>query len=88
MPVKEIVSPTRGLVGYLHEVECNSNDSILIFQLPRKTEMLSNSYVDEAKNILFKSLPPGRSALIIGCDVNIFEIASEDMLSLKLKGLI
>lgn len=88
MPITEIKSPTRGLVGYLHEVECKSNDSVLIFQLPRETRHLSNVYVDEAKKAISNFLPEGRSALIIGCDINIYEIAGEDALALKIKGLV
>ncbi len=88
MPVSEVTSPTRGIVGWLHEVECTTNDSVLIFQLPRTTQQLSNIYVDAAKESIAKMLPPGRSALIIGCDVNIYEIASADFVALKLKGLL
>ncbi len=86
--MREIKSPTAGLVGYLHEVECTSNDSILIFQLPRSTQMLSDSYVQGAMASVKKMLPEGRSALIIGADVNIYEIAGADALVLKLKGLL
>jgi hypothetical protein len=35
-----------------------------------------------------KSLPEGRSALVIGCDVNVYELAEADAIILKLKGLI
>jgi len=87
MAITEIKSPTRGTVGWLHEVECASNDSVLIFQLPRDTQHLSNAYLDEARTALTKMLPTGRTSLIIGCDVNIYEIAGPDMLVLKLKGL-
>ncbi len=86
--VKEIVSPTRGIIGWMHEVECQANDSVLIFQLPRTTQQISNSYLDDAKDTVSRLLPPGRNAMIIGCDVNIFEIAGPDMLILKLKGLV
>ena len=86
--ITEIRSPTRGLIGWLHEFECASNDSVLIFQLPRATKDLSNGYLDDAKGIVHKAMPEGRNVLLIGCDVNIYEIAGEDMLALKLKGLI
>ncbi len=88
MPITEIKSATRGLIGYLHEVECKSNDSVLIFQLPRETRHLSNVYLEEAKSAIDRFLPEGRSALIIGCDVNIYEIAGPDALMLKIKTLI
>jgi len=86
--ITEVVSPTRGIVGYLHEVECNEPRSILIFQLPRETKMLSDSYVKGAMDSVRKSLPEGRSALVIGCDVNVYELAEADSIILKLKGLI
>lgn len=88
MPITEIKSPTRGIVGYLHEVECAENDSILIFQLPRATNQLSNIYIDQAKESLERMLPPGRSSLVVGCDVNVYELAGADAIILKLKGLI
>jgi hypothetical protein len=86
--MKEIVSPTRGIIGYLHEVECNEPDSILIFQLPRKTDMLNSEYTKSAMDTLKLSLPTGRSALIVGCDINVYELAGADAIILKLKGLI
>lgn len=88
MAVTEIKSPTRGTIGWLHEVECATNDSILIFQLPRYTKDLSNTYMEDAQGIVSRALPEGRNALIIGCDVNIYELAGPDALILKLKGLI
>jgi len=86
--ITEIVSPTQGIVGYLHEVECKESDSVLIFQLPRVTKMLSDTYVQGAMDSVKKSLPEGRSALVIGCDVNVYELAGADAIILKLKGLI
>lgn len=86
--MKEIVSPTRGTVGYLHEVECKDNDSVLVFQLPRRTEMLSSTYVDGAMASVKEFLPEGRNALIIGADVNVYELFGADAVILKLKGII
>jgi hypothetical protein len=86
--ITEVVSPTRGIVGYLHEVECNEPRSILIFQLPRETKFLSDTYVKGAMDSVRKSLPDGRTALVIGCDVNVYELAEADSIILKLKGLI
>jgi hypothetical protein len=84
----EIKSPTQGIIGYLHEVECNEPHSILIFQLPRETRFLSETYISGAMDMVRKSLPEGRSALVIGCDVNVYELAEADAIILKLKGLI
>jgi hypothetical protein len=86
--MQEIKSPTRGIVGYLHEVECNEPRSILIFQLPRKTSMINSDYARGAMDALKGSLPEGRTALVIGCDVNIYELAEAESIILKLKGLI
>jgi len=88
MPVIRIESPTQGLVGWLHEVKCEANDSVLVFQLPRETRMLSETYMKGAMDSVKKMLPAGRTALVIGCDVNIYELAGPDALVLKLKGLI
>lgn len=88
MAIIEIKSPTRGIIGYLHEVECNEPNSILIFQLPRSTAQINESYVKGAMDLIKKSLPEGRTALIIGCDVNVYELAEADAIILKLKGII
>jgi hypothetical protein len=86
--ITEIVNPAQGIVGYLHEVDSSEPNSILIFQLPRETKMLSDIYVKGAMDSVKKSLPEGKSALIIGCDVNVYELAGPDAVILKLKGLI
>jgi hypothetical protein len=86
--ITEITSPTRGIVGYLHEVECISPDSLLVFQLPRESAMLHGEYIRNATDALKKILPEGKNALVIGCDINIYELAGPDALVLKLKGLI
>ena len=83
-----IESPTQGLVGFMHEIKCMSTDSILIFQLPRETRMLSDIYVEGALKIAREMLPPGRKAMVIGADVNIYEIVGEDAVALKLKGIL
>ena len=88
MSMIEIKSPTQGIVGYLHEVECSEPTSVLIFQLPRETRMLSESYVKGAMDLVRTFLPEGRSALVVGCDINVYELAGADAVILKLKGLI
>lgn len=84
----EIKSPTRGLIGYLHGIEYNEENSLLVFQLPRKTEHLNPDYLAHASDTLLKALPKGRKAILIGCDVNVYELAGADAIILKLKGLI
>lgn len=84
--VKEIKN-VNGIVGYLHDIEM-SPESILVFQLPRATNMLSQSYIDGAMASIKAAIPPGRTAMVIGADVNIYEISGETALSLKLKGLL
>jgi hypothetical protein len=84
----EIRSPTQGLIGFLHEVECETSDSVLIFQLPRETKMLSDSYVQGALEKVRQSLPEGRKALVVGADVNVYELAGADAIILRLKGII
>jgi hypothetical protein len=44
--------------------------------------------VKGAMDSVRKSLPDGRTALVIGCDVNVYELAEADSIILKLKGLI
>jgi len=88
MSFKEIKNPTQGLIGFLHEVECKDPDSILVFQLPRPTRMLSDTYIAGVMDSARKSLPEGKKALVIGSDVNIYELAGPDALALKLKGIL
>lgn len=84
----EIKNSTTGTVGYLEEVQFDEKDSILIFQLPRATNMLSDTYVKGALETMRQCLPAGRQAMVIGADVNVYELAGTDAVMLKLKGLI
>lgn len=87
MSSTEIVSPTQGHIGSMHEIQCKDSDSILIFQLPRPTNMLSDVYVEGALKVAKQCLPKGRVAMVIGSDVNIYELAGADAVALKLKGI-
>ena len=86
--ITEIKSNTAGLIGFLHEVECKDSESILVFQLPRRTDMLNEHYLRTAMDAIKHSLPTGRNALIIGADVNVYELFGQDAAILKLKGII
>lgn len=87
MNTKKINSPVSGLVGYLHEFEYNP-DSVLVFQLPRQTNMMNDEYVKHAVNSIKEVLPNGKKAIVIGADINIYEIAGTDAVTLILKGII
>ena len=50
--------------------------------------MLSNQYVNAAMNSVKSVLPEGKTAVVIGGDVNIYELAGPDAVSLKLSGII
>lgn len=84
----EITHPTQGIVGWLHEVESVDNQSVLVFQLPRTTAQINAAFSNNAKEKLAKVLPTGRSALLIGADVNVYELFGADAVVLKLKGII
>lgn len=86
MTTKTITDQT-GIVGFLTEIQLQP-DSVLVFQLPRETRMLSNIYVETALDSIKAALPPGKIAMVIGADVNIYELAGPDAVSLKLKGII
>lgn len=87
MLTTEIKNNVTGLVGFLHSLE-QSPDSVLVFQLPRPTNMLSDIYVAGAMKNLKEVLPDGKKALLIGADVNIYEIAGHEATMLVLKGVI
>jgi len=80
-------SSTQGNIGELHTINVNDDD-VLIFQLPRSTRMLSDTYVQNAQEALNEVLPEGKQALILGADVNIFSLCGEEALTLRLKGII
>jgi hypothetical protein len=86
--MKEIKTGLAGTVGYLHEVQFSEPDSVLVFQLPRETKMLSNVYIEGALKAVRSSIPEGRQAIVIGADINIYEIAGQDAVALKLKGIL
>ena len=73
-------------VGELIPIEIR-NTSVLVFQLPRQTNMLSDVYVRGAMNAVKNVLPDGTKALVIGSDVNIYELAGDAAVVLKLKGI-
>jgi len=83
----EVKGTFGGTIGFIHEVELNP-DTVLIFQLPRETKMLSNSYVEGALKAAREALPPGRKAVVVGADVNVYELCGQDAIALKLKGLL
>lgn len=85
--ITPITKPSEGIVGYLHELSVN-HDTILVFQLPRKTEMLSETYVKGAMSAVKDAIPEGKKAIVIGADVNIYTIAGDKAVNLILKGLI
>lgn len=86
--VTDIVSPTAGHLGTLHEHVFESPESLLVMQLPRETRMLSDIYVKAAIEQARKAVGTNRNILIIGCDVNIYEVSGADATAMKLKGLI
>lgn len=83
----EVRDTLRGLVGNLHELKV-AEDSILVFQLPRQTNMLNSDYVNFAKNAVKELVKEGHKIMIIGADVNIYSIAGEEATMLVLKGII
>lgn len=86
MITTKVESPTQGLVGYMHGIELQK-DTVIIFQLPRKTQNLTTAYIDNAMEMAKACLPAGRTALVIGSDVNLYEVAGADISILKLKGI-
>ena len=85
--ITPITKPSEGIVGYLHELSVN-HDTILVFQLPRKTEMLSDTYISGAMSAIKEAIPEGKKAIVIGADVNIYTIAGDEAVNLILKGII
>lgn len=83
----EIKDTARGLVGYLHELKIEK-DSVLVFQLPRQTNMINRDYLSSAKSAVQELLDSGNKVLFIGADVNVYSIAGEEATMLVLKGII
>lgn len=84
--MKEIRHPTYGLVGYMHEINADYQ-SLLVIQLPRLTRTLSPASAEDAIKCL-KTVPDNKNILLVGCDVNLYELTGSDLSMLKLKGLV
>lgn len=82
-----VINNTRGEIGKLHTLEV-ATDSVLIFQVNRHTKDINGQYLESAKEALRTILPEDKLAVIIGIDVNVYELAGKDAITLKLKGLI
>lgn len=63
------------------------DDEVLIFRLNRATENLTKPYIEEARAQLRSILPENVSALMVGCDVDVFVVAGVDATALKIKGI-
>lgn len=84
---KTQISNINGIVGYLHEIT-PASDSVLIFQLPRETRMLSETYMESARKAVAEITKNGNKVLFVGPDVNVYELAGPEAVFLVLKGLI
>lgn len=62
-------------------------DEVLIFRLNRVTDQITKPYIEAAREQLRDILPKHVSALIVGCDVDVFVIAGVDATALKIKGI-
>jgi len=82
----EVKTGAQGTIGFMHNIDVEK-DSVIVFQAARRTQDMSNSYIDSLKETVHR-LYPNNLVLIIGCDMNIYELAGPEALTLKLKGLI
>ena len=83
----EVKGPMAGTYGHIKEIELKP-DTILIIQLPRATNMLSSTYIAGAMRAIREVMPSDRKVLIVGNDVNIYEMAGPEALNLILKGVL
>lgn len=70
------------------EFRFSDPDSVMVIQVPRPTNQLSDIYIRGIREELDKYTPPGRCVYIVGSDVNFFELTGLDCTALKIKGLI
>lgn len=82
----KLIDSRFGFVGDLVKIESLPENSVLLFQLPRPTSQLSESYVTNAQSALQAVLPKGIQALILGNDVKVYELDPEIVTTLILKG--
>ena len=86
--MSEIVKdPVYGYVGELHTLDVEK-DNVLIFQLPRRTDMLSEVYLAGCIDALKKMNPDIRNIIVVGADVDVYELCGKEAVLLKLKGII
>lgn len=74
-------------VGRMVDVNIKPGN-ILVVQLPRPTNMLSDAYVEGAMRSVRAVLHSDQAALLIGSDVSLYELAGEAAVELKLKGIL
>jgi len=83
----KLIHPVEGFVGNLCELKIEPG-TVLVVQLPRESRMLSENYISHARSVINKSLPEGTQVLLMGCDVDIYQLCEIDAVCLKLKGII
>ena len=83
----EIRDNLKQYVGRMVDVNIKPGN-ILVVQLPRPTNMLSDAYVEGAMRSVRAALHSDQVALLIGSDVSLYELAGEAAVELKLKGIL
>ena len=83
----QIKDNLKQYVGRMVDVNIKPGN-ILVVQLPRPTNMLSDSYVEGALRSVRAALQTDQVALLIGSDVSLYELAGEAAVELKLKGIL
>lgn len=68
----------------IREVSDDEN-SVLIIQVPRETHMLSDIYIRGITRDL-KAIFNRKNIVVLGSDINIAELAVEDLTAMKLNG--
>lgn len=83
----QIKDNLKQYVGRMVDVNIKPGN-ILVVQLPRPTNMLSDAYVEGAMRSVRAALNSDQVALLIGSDVSLYELAGEAAVELKLKGIL
>lgn len=76
-----------GIIGNIKEYT-PSEDMVLMVQLPRTTDQLSDVYLENIRNRMRKYIPENTGIIFIGSDVQMAEVFSMDITAMKLQGIL
>ena len=85
--ITKLFDDRYGVIGNVKEYKPDE-DSVLIVQLPRTTDQLSETYISHMRDRMRLYIPESVGIIFVGADVEMAEIAAEEATGLRLAGII